>query len=65
MGREAALEAEVLPRAAAIVAEMTVSIGSGAEPLESYDRYAGRLEEIGIRELIAARQAQLDRYHRR
>ena len=43
MGREAAVEAEVLPRAAALVAEMTVKLGTGAEPMERYESYAKRL----------------------
>ncbi len=65
MGSEAALEAGVLPRAEALVAEMTVAIGTGAQPVASYESYAKRLRDLGVGELMAGKQAQLDRYSRR
>jgi len=65
MGREAALEAEILPKAGALVEEMTVKIAIGAEPLERFEDTTKQLEGLGMRELLAAKQAQLDRYLRR
>ncbi len=64
-GGEAALEADVLPKAAALVEEMTVKIATGAQPLESFADYAERINGLGMPRLLAAKQAELDRALRR
>lgn len=37
----------------------------GAEPIENFDKFVSTIESMGIQEVIAARQAALDRYNTR
>ena len=47
------------------VSEMAVSFVTGATPLSQFDTYVARLNQMGLAELLAIRQAVYDRWQKR
>lgn len=62
---EASVELAVMNDVRTYVDEMFIKFIIGVEPLSNWDKYVNQIRKIGIDKVLAAKQAQLDRYSKR